>query len=91
MGTEAEGTLTVGGQKVNVRADFASDHVTFSGGRRGEVAYSAIQVVGTAKGILRLRVDDAPMEFVLATRWNASRPRSASLPHSWTNWVSSPA
>jgi len=65
MGTEAEGTLTVGGTKVKVRGDFASDHVTFSGGRRGEVPYSAIQVVSTAKGILRLRVDDAPMEFPL--------------------------
>ena len=68
MGTEAEGTLTVGGTKVNVRGDFASDHVTFSGGRRGEVPYSAIQVVGTAKGILKLRVDDAPMEFVLGDK-----------------------
>jgi hypothetical protein len=68
MGTEAHGTLTVGGQKVNVRADFASDHVVFSGGRRGEVPYSAIQVVGTAKGILRLRVDDAPMEFPLGDK-----------------------
>jgi hypothetical protein len=68
MGTEAEGSVTVGGQKVNVRADFASDHVTFSGGRRGEVPYSAIQVLGTAKGILRLRVDDAPMEFHLGDK-----------------------
>jgi hypothetical protein len=47
VGTEAEGTVTVGGQKVNVRADFASDHVTFSGGRRGEVPYKSIEVVGT--------------------------------------------
>jgi len=65
MGTECDGTLTVGGQKVNVRADFASDHVTFSGGRRGEVPYSAIEVVGTARGVLRLRVDGSPMEFPL--------------------------
>lgn len=63
MGTEVQGTVTVGGQKVQVKADFASDHVTFSGGRRGEVPYSKIQVVGTAKGVLRLRVDDALMEF----------------------------
>jgi len=42
--------------------------VTFSGGRRGEVAYSEIQVVGTARGILRLRVDDAPMEFELGDK-----------------------
>lgn len=68
MGTEVEGTLTVGGQKVKVRGDFASDHVTFSGGRRGEVPYSSIQVLGTAKGVLRLRVDDAPMEFPLGDK-----------------------
>lgn len=68
MGTVAEGTLTVGGQKVNVKADFASDHVTFSGGRRGEVKYSKIAVLGTAKGKLRLRVDDAVMEFPLGPK-----------------------
>lgn len=68
MGTVIEGLLTVGGQKVNVKADFASDHVTFSGGRRGEVKYSAIAVLGTAKGRLRLRVDDAVMEFELGAR-----------------------
>ena len=68
MGTVAEGTLTVGGQKVNVKADFASDHVTFSGGRRGEVKYAAIEVLGTAKGRLRLRVDDAVMEFPLGDK-----------------------
>jgi len=63
MGKEVHGTVTVGGQKVAVKADFASDHVLFSGGRRGEVPYTKVQVVGTAKGILRLRVDDAAMEF----------------------------
>jgi hypothetical protein len=68
MGTVAEGTLTVGGQKVNVKADFASDHVTFSGGRRGEVKYTKIEVLGTAKGRLRLRVDDAVMEFPLGDK-----------------------
>src|SRR5262245_38006401 len=56
MGTIAEGTVIVGGQRVNCKADFASDHVTFSGGRRGEVPYSKIQVVATAKGLLKLRV-----------------------------------
>jgi hypothetical protein len=68
MGTIAEGTVTVGGQKVNCKADFASDHVTFSGGRRGEVPYSKIEVVGTARGILKLRVDGALMEFPLGTK-----------------------
>src|ERR1041385_424887 len=68
MGTIAEGTVTVGGQKVNVKADFASDHVLFSGGRRGEVPYSKIEVVGTAKGTLRLRVDGALMEFRLGDK-----------------------
>lgn len=68
MGTEVQGTVTVGGQKVHVKADFASDHVTFSGGRRGEVPYAKIQVVGTAKGILKLRVDDAVMEFPLGEK-----------------------
>lgn len=68
MGTIAEGTVTVGGQKVNCKADFASDHVTFSGGRRGEVPYSKIEVVGTARGILKLRVDGALMEFPLGAK-----------------------
>lgn len=68
MGTIAEGTVIVGGQRVNCKADFASDHVTFSGGRRGEVPYSKIQVVGTAKGLLRLRVDAAMMEFPLGAK-----------------------
>jgi len=68
MGTEVAGTVTVGGQKVNVRGDFASDHVTFSGGRRGEVPYKLIQVVSTAKGILRLRVDGLIMEFPLGQK-----------------------
>jgi hypothetical protein len=68
MGTIVEGTVTVGGQKVNCKADFASDHVTFSGGRRGEVPYSKVEVLGTAKGILRLRVDGALMDFPLGTK-----------------------
>lgn len=63
MGQEFSGTVTVGGQKVNVRGDFASDHVTFSGGRRGEVPYKRITIVSTTKGILTLRVDDNVMEF----------------------------
>lgn len=68
MGTIVEGTVTVGGQKVNCKADFASDHVTFSGGRRGEVPYSKVEVLGTAKGILRLRVDGALMDFPLGAK-----------------------
>src|SRR5688572_18182043 len=68
MGTIVEGTVTVGGQKVNCKADFASDHVTFSGGRRGEVAYTKVEVLGTAKGVLRLRVDGALMEFPLGAK-----------------------
>jgi len=68
MGTIAEGTVTVGGQKVNCKADFASDHVTFSGGRRGEVPYTKVQVLGTAKGVLRLRVDGALMDFPLGAK-----------------------
>ena len=39
MGTMAEGSVTVGGQKVNCKGDFGSDRVLFSGGRRGEVPY----------------------------------------------------
>jgi hypothetical protein len=68
MGTLVEGTVTVGGQKVNCKADFASDHVTFSGGRRGEVPYAKVEVLGTAKGILKLRVDGALMEFPLGAK-----------------------
>src|ERR1041385_4390895 len=68
MGTIAEGTVTVGGQKVNCKADFASDHVLFSGGRRGEVPYTKIEVLGTAKGLLKLRVDGAAMEFPLGDK-----------------------
>lgn len=68
MGTVVEGTVTVGGQKVNCKADFASDHVTFSGGRRGEVPYSKVEVVGTARGVLKLRVDGALMEFPLGSK-----------------------
>ena len=68
MGTVVEGSVTVGGQKVNCKADFASDHVTFSGGRRGEVPYSKIEVLATARGILKLRVDGALMEFPLGTK-----------------------
>lgn len=68
MGTIVEGTVTVGGQKVNCKADFASDHVTFSGGRRGEVPYTKVEVLGTAKGVLRLRVDGALMDFPLGAK-----------------------
>jgi hypothetical protein len=68
MGTVVQGTVTVGGQKVNCKADFASDHVTFSGGRRGEVPYAKVEVVGTARGVLRLRVDGAMMEFPLGDK-----------------------
>lgn len=68
MGTVVEGSVTVGGQKVNCKADFASDHVTFSGGRRGEVPYSKIEVLATARGILKLRVDGALMEFPLGAK-----------------------
>lgn len=58
----------VGGTKVPVQADFASDHVTFSRGRRGEVKYTDIQVLSTARGILKLRVDGASMEFTLGDK-----------------------
>ena len=68
MGTVVQGTVTVGGQKVNCKADFASDHVLFSGGRRGEVPYTKIEVLGTAKGLLKLRVDGAAMEFPLGDK-----------------------
>lgn len=68
MGTVVEGSVTVGGQKVNCKADFASDHVTFSGGRRGEVPYSKIEVLATARGLLKLRVDGALMEFPLGDK-----------------------
>jgi hypothetical protein len=68
MGTVVQGTVTVGGQKVNCKADFASDHVTFSGGRRGEVPYAKVEVVGTARGVLKLRVDGALMEFPLGDK-----------------------
>lgn len=68
MGEEVAGTVTVGGQKVNVKGDFASDHVTFSGGRRGEVPYRLVEVVSTAKGVLRLRVDGLIMEFPLGQK-----------------------
>jgi len=68
MGVEVHGSLTVGGQKVNVKGDFASDHVTFSGGRRGEVPYAKVEVVSTAKGVLKLRVDGLVMEFPLGAK-----------------------
>lgn len=68
MGTECEGTVTVGGQKMPVQADFASDHVTFHGGRRGQVKYAAIEVVSTGKGWLRMRVDGHLMEFRLGDK-----------------------
>lgn len=63
MGTEAKGTLIVGGQKVPVAGDFGSDRVLFSGGRRGPVSYKDIEVIGITKGRLKLRVDGAVMEF----------------------------
>ncbi len=68
MGTNSHGTVTVGGKKVNCEADFASDHVVFSGGRRGEVKYSKIKVLGTAGGKLRIEVDGAVMEFPLGDK-----------------------
>jgi hypothetical protein len=68
MGTNSHGTVTVGGQKVNCEADFASDHVVFSGGRRGEVKYAKIKVLGTARGVLKLEVDGAVMEFPLGDK-----------------------
>lgn len=68
MGTNSHGIVTVGGKPVNVEADFASDHVVFSGGRRGEVKYSKIEVLGTAKGKLKIRVDGAVMEFPLGDK-----------------------
>lgn len=68
MGTIAEGNVTVGGTKVKVQGDFGSDHVTFSGGRRGQVKYSTIEVVGTGKGVLRIRVDGNMMEFDLGDK-----------------------
>lgn len=63
MGQEFEGTITVGGQKVNVRGDFGSDRVRLSGGKRGDVPYKQVEVVSTSKGVLKLRVDGTPMEF----------------------------
>ncbi len=68
MGTNSHGTVTVGGKKVNCEADFASDHVVFSGGRRGEVKYKQIKVLGTAGGKLKLEVDGAIMEFPLGDK-----------------------
>lgn len=68
MGTNSHGSVNVGGQKVNCEADFASDHVVFSGGRRGEVKYSKIKVLGTARGILKIEVDGAVMEFPLGDK-----------------------
>lgn len=63
MGQEFEGTVTVGGQKVPCRGDFGSDRVRLSGGKRGDVPYKQVEVVSTAKGILKLRVDGTPCEF----------------------------
>ena len=63
MGLEVQGTVTVGGQKVPIQADFGSDRVRLSGGKRGDVPYKQVEVVSTTKGILKLRVDGTPMEF----------------------------
>jgi len=63
MGLEVAGTVTVGGQKVPIQADFGSDRVRLSGGKRGDVPYKQVEVVSTTKGILKLRVDGTPMEF----------------------------
>jgi hypothetical protein len=68
MGTEVAGNVHVGGTKALVNADFGSDHVTFHGGRRGQVPYRDIEVVGTAKGVLKIRVDGALMEFKLGDK-----------------------
>ncbi|MHB8632658.1 MAG: hypothetical protein ACYDBQ_01640 [Thermoplasmatota archaeon] len=80
MGTQAEGLLTVGGKEVPVSADFASDHVTFYGSRRGEVPYTAIEVVGVQSGRLRLRVDGAVMEFRLGDAANRIAQRIRKPP-----------
>lgn len=63
MGLEVDGSVIVGGQKVNVRGDFGSDRVRLSGGKRGDVPYKQVEVVSTAKGILKLRIDGTPLEF----------------------------
>lgn len=63
MGQEFDGTVTVGGQKVPVRGDFGSDRVRLSGGRRGDVPYKEVQVLSTAKGILRIRADGVELQF----------------------------
>lgn len=63
MGQEYAGTVTVGGQKVNVRGDFGSDRVRLSGGKRGDVPYKGVEVVSTAKGILKVRIDGTLLEF----------------------------
>ena len=68
MGTEVDGTVMVGGQKVAVHADFGSDQVVFGGGRRGAVKYKDVEVVTTGKGILKIRVDAAIMEFPLGDK-----------------------
>lgn len=63
MGQEVAGTVTVGGQKVNVKGDFGSDRVRLSGGKRGDVPYKEVEVVSTAKGVLKLRIDGTILEF----------------------------
>ncbi len=63
MGQEYDGTVTVGGQKVKCRGDFGSDRVRLSGGKRGDVPYKQVEVVSTAKGLLKLRIDGTSLEF----------------------------
>lgn len=63
MGQEFDGSVVVGGQKVPVRGDFGSDRVRLSGGRRGDVPYKEVQVISTAKGILRIRADGVELQF----------------------------
>jgi hypothetical protein len=68
MGTEVDGHVVVGGQKVAVHADFGSDQVVFHGGRKGAVKYKQVEVLTTGKGILKIRVDAAIMEFPLGNK-----------------------
>lgn len=65
MGLEVAGTVTVGGQKVPIQADFGSDRVRLSGGKRGDVPYKQVEVLSTSKGMLKLRIDGTSMEFLI--------------------------
>lgn len=63
MGQEFAGTVIVGGQKVAIQADFGSDRVRLSGGKRGDVPYKQVEILSTAGGLLKLRIDGTLMEF----------------------------